>query len=196
MTGTLSIISTPIGNLEDITIRAILTLFRVDILLCEDTRRTGQLLKELKTRYTSLLDEHVSSPTLVSYYDEIEQKRLPEIIELLNTGKHVGLVSDNGTPAISDPGFRIIREALKRSISVTSIPGANAAVTALTSSGFPTDSFLFIGFLPEKESQRIKRLTELTLLPFSTTIISYCSPHKLQQTLTDIQQVYGTGVWK
>lgn len=189
MKGELYIISTPIGNLGDITIRAIATLFRVDILLCEDTRRTGQLLKELKERYPSIVQG--KTPQLLSYYDEIEQHKIPEIIIALQEGKIIGLVSDNGTPLISDPGYKLIREAKKRNIAIISIPGANAAITALTTSGLPTDSYLFIGFLPEKESQRIKKLQELQSLSLKPTIISYCAPHKLHMTLVDMQQVYG-----
>lgn len=189
MEGELYIISTPIGNLDDITIRSIATLFRIDILLCEDTRRTGQLLKELKNRYPNLAQGQ--TPQLMSYYDEIEHLKIPEIINALQEGNIIGLVSDNGTPTISDPGFKLIRESKKRNIKVTSIPGANAALTALTTSGLPTDSYLFIGFLPEKESQRMKKLQELKDLTLQPTIISYCAPHKLHTTLTDMQRVYG-----
>ncbi len=189
MEGELYIISTPIGNLDDITIRAIATLFCIDILLCEDTRRTGQLLKELKDRYPSIAQGQ--TPQLMSYYDEIEQHKIPEILIALQEGKVIGLVSDNGTPLISDPGYKLIREAKKRTIKVISIPGANAAITALTTSGLPTDSYLFIGFLPEKEKQRIKKLQELQSLAVKPTIISYCAPHKLHTTLTDMQHIYG-----
>lgn len=193
MNGSLFLLPTPIGNLEDITIRTIKTLFTLQVLLCEDTRYTGQLLKELKDRYSHLLDEHATTPRLIRYYDEIEDKRIPEIIALLQEGTHVGLVSDNGTPTISDPGYRLVRECIKRSITIISLPGPNAAITALTSSGLPTDSFLFIGFLPEKEGPRKAKLHELKQIRQfqKTTYIAYCSPHKLPTTLQDMGEIYG-----
>jgi 16S rRNA (cytidine1402-2'-O)-methyltransferase len=190
----LIIIATPIGNLEDLSIRAIKTLFSVPILLCEDTRRTGLLLQEIKTRFATVLEtENISSPQLISFYEEIEFKKLPEIIALLEEGKTVGLVSDNGMPGISDPGFTLVREARKRNIQVTVIPGPNAALTALVGSGLPTNTFAFLGFLPEKEGAQ-KTLLEKTkesahLLP--STYIVYCAPHKLLRTFGVMKETLG-----
>ena len=144
--GKLSIVATPIGNLEDITIRAIKTLFAADIILCEDTRRGGLLLHELNARYGELFDQNPDwKPVFNTYYDEIEEKKLPELIELLQNEKHLALISDAGTPLISDPGFRLVRECMKRNIVVESIPGPSAVIAALTSSGLPTSSFQFFG---------------------------------------------------
>lgn len=172
--GKLSIVSTPIGNLEDITLRAIKTLESVDIVLCEDTRRTGLLLKSHKK--------------LVSYYDEIEDKKIPEIIEMLGQDNNIALVSDAGTPLISDPGFRLVRECVKRGIKVESIPGPSAVLAALTSSGLPPDKFIFLGYPPEKQSARLECFKKLS--PNITTIF-YCAPHKLSTTFEDMKSTLG-----
>jgi 16S rRNA (cytidine1402-2'-O)-methyltransferase len=214
--GILYIVATPIGNLEDITIRAIKTLFSVDIIAAEDTRRTGQLLAELKKRYPAFchpnaLPSHSreggnlafeneipgSSPRmtsandqkLISYYDEIEFKKMPELIGLLEEGKTIALVSDAGTPLIADPGYKLVHEALKRGIRVESIPGPSAILAALTSSGFPTHQFSFYGYVPEKESGR-KKIFEL-LKQSEGTNIFYVAPHKLEQALLDMKEVFG-----
>ncbi len=186
--GTLSVVSTPIGNLEDITIRGIKTLFAANIILCEDTRRTGLLLDELKKRYPTFVVEHKAQ--LVSYYDEIEDKRIPEIIQMLEEDMTIALVSDAGTPLVSDPGFRLVRECLKRNIKVESVPGPSAVLAALTSSGLPSDKFTFYGYLPEKQGARIKLLEE-TKGNAKVTYIFYVAPHKLVQTLTDVKDVLG-----
>ena len=138
--GILYIVSTPIGNLDDITLRAIKTLSSVDVVLCEDTRHTGLLLNKLKIQVK-----------LLPYYDEIEDKRIPEIIEYLEQEKTVALVSDAGTPLISDPGYRLVRECVKRNIPVESVPGPSAILAALTSSGLPPDKFIFFGFVNAKK---------------------------------------------
>jgi len=187
--GKLSVVATPIGNLEDITIRAIKTLFSANTILCEDTRRTGLLLSELTKRYGEQFDASPEQqPRLTPYYDQIEEKSLPEIIDRLLSGEDIALVSDAGTPLISDPGFRLVRECMKRGIKVESIPGASALLTALTSSGLPTDKFFFIGYPPEKQGQRIKFFKSTrnmnTLIPCS--FLLYCAPHKLAATLTDL----------
>jgi 16S rRNA (cytidine1402-2'-O)-methyltransferase len=174
--GNLYVVSTPIGNLEDITLRAIKTLESVDIVLCEDTRRTGLLLKRHKK--------------LVSYYDEIEDKRIPEVIDWLENGKNIALVSDSGTPLISDPGFRLVRECIKRGIKVESIPGPSAALAALTSSGLPPDKFIFLGYPPEKQSARIKLFQGIPAYAGMTTIF-YCAPHKFLSTINDLRSVLG-----
>ena len=198
--GTLFIVSTPIGNLEDITIRAIKTLFSVDIIACEDTRRTGLLLSELKKRYISLIEvSHTSiydSPTgsgRMKFDDHTEHQKTPELIQMLQEGKNIALVSDAGTPLISDPGYRLVSEAMKRGIKVVSIPGPSAVLAALTSSGLPTDKFLFLGYPPEKQSHRIKLfLNLLTMKQWSNpTIVFYCAPHKLIQTLDDFKETFG-----
>jgi 16S rRNA (cytidine1402-2'-O)-methyltransferase len=186
--GKLYIVSTPIGNLEDITLRAIKTLFSSDLILCEDTRHTDLLLHELKSRYVTMFRYMITKPNLMSYYDEIEDKRIPEVIELLGQGKNIALVSDAGTPLISDPGFRLVRECLKRGIAVESIPGPSAVLAALTSSGLPPDRFLFLGYPPEKQSARLKLFKELK--PNITTIF-YCAPHKFLSTIDDLRSVFG-----
>lgn len=192
--GTLSIVSTPIGNLDDITIRAIKTLFSADAILCEDTRHTGLLISELVKRYGEQFDTNDEwKPKLIAYYDEIEEKSLPEIVQRLLSGESLALVSDAGTPLVSDPGFRLVRECVKRDIKVQSIPGPSAALAALTSSGLPADKFMFLGYLPEKPSQREKLFTKLTQMNrlIDSSYIVYCAPHKLTQTLGDLQRILG-----
>lgn len=176
--GKLSIVSTPIGNLGDITLRAIKTISSADAILCEDTRHTGQLLHLL----------NIKNSRLIRFDDHTEQNSLPEIIELLQSDKHIALVSDAGTPLISDPGFRIVRECIKRGIAVESVPGPTAAIAALTVSGLPVNHFLFLGYPPEKSSHRSKLFASL---PKDTTIIFYCAPHKLIQTLEDMKNTLG-----
>ena len=174
--GILYIVATPIGNMEDISFRAVKVLRSVDLILCEDTRRTGLLLNHLNIK-----------AKLLPYYDEIENKRIPEVIQLLEEGKTVAIVSDAGTPLISDPGFRLVRECIKRGIRVESIPGPTAFIAALTSSGQPTDKFLFLGYPPEKQSQRLKLFSHL----YPCTTVFYCAPHKLNRTLIDLKSVLG-----
>lgn len=173
----LYIISTPIGNLEDITIRAVKILSSVDLVLCEDTRHTGLLLQKLNIQ-----------TKLLPYYDEIEDKRIPEVIEMLGEDKNIALVSDAGTPLVSDPGFRLVRECVKRGIKVVSVPGPSAALAALTSSGLPTDKFIFLGYPPEKQSARLELFKKLS--PNITTIF-YCAPHKFVTTLEDMKSILG-----
>jgi len=176
---TLYLISTPIGNLKDITLRAIEVLSSVDIIACEDTRKTGLLLQKLKI---------VNKPQLLSYYEENEQGRIPQIINFLKEGKNVALVSNAGTPTISDPGYKLVRECLNQGIQVESIPGASSILAALTVSGLPTDRFLFLGFLPKKEG---KRKTTLASLPKKTTIIFFESPFRLLKTLNELKNLLG-----
>ncbi len=183
--GILYIVATPIGNLEDITIRAIKTLLRANVILCEDTRRSGNLLSELRKRYPEFDSGRL--PKLMPYYDEIESKVLPEVVGILET-QDVVLVSDAGTPLISDPGFRLVRECTRRGIKVVSIPGPSAVLTALTSSGLPTDKFIFLGYPPEKQTARTEAFKEV---PKGITTIFYCAPHKLAQTLEDMKNSFG-----
>jgi len=195
--GTLFIVATPIGNLEDITIRAIKTLFSVDYIACEDTRRTGVLLGQLNKLTGSDPETYriqlFSAPKLISFYDEIEEQRTPEITDFLLSGENVALVSDAGTPLISDPGYKLVKACIEKGIKIVPIPGPSALITALTVSGLPPDKFMFLGYLPEKSTRRIKLLNALRA-NFSTpplTCIIYCSPHKLQHTLADIKTVLG-----
>lgn len=168
----LSIVSTPIGNLDDITIRAIKTLSNADIILCEDTRHTGLMLHALSIPYKKLLP----------YHDEIENKKLPEIIDLLMQGNHLALVSDAGTPLISDPGFTLVRECLRRNIKVETIPGPSAVIAALTVSGLPTDKFMFLGYVHSKNFKYIQP---------GVTAIFYEAPHKLLKTLEEMRTAFG-----
>lgn len=175
----LYLVSTPIGNLKDITLRAVEILSSVDVIACEDTRKTGLMLQNL---------EIVSKPQLLSYYEENEQGRIPQIINFLKEGKSVALVSNAGTPTISDPGYKLVRECLNQGITVESIPGPSSVLTALTVSGLPTDRFLFLGFLSKKEG---KRKITLESLPKKTTIVFFESPFRLLKTLKELKEIFG-----
>jgi 16S rRNA (cytidine1402-2'-O)-methyltransferase len=177
-TGTLYIVSTPIGTLADITLRALETLKSVDLIAAEDTRRTRIL--------TSHYD--IKTP-LTSYYEYNKISKGKYIIDQLTNGKHVALVSDAGTPGISDPGYAIIRDAIDHNIPVVPIPGPTALITALVISGKPTHRFSFEGFLPVKKGARRNRLKELA--KEEKTRVIYESPHRLLKTLGDIQEVFG-----
>ena len=171
--GTLYLVATPIGNLEDITLRAIRVLKECDVIAAEDTRRTGLLLKHLE----------IKKP-MISYHAHNEARRTEEIIERLGNGEIVALVTDAGTPGISDPGERVVRKALEAERRVESVPGACAMVTALTSSGLPTDEFHFIGFLPHKSGQRRNRLEKLKDVP--GTLVLYESPYRIEKLLNEL----------
>lgn len=181
-TGKLYVVATPIGNLEDITIRAIKTLGSVDILLCEDTRHTGLLLDRIPK------DSQFKKPKLISYQEFNEQQRIPEIINQLTAGANIALVSDAGTPLISDPGFRLVNECIKRDITIVPIPGPSSVTAALSISGLSTNNFNFIGYLPQQKGKRKKILSSLNA---KTTIVCYEAPHRLIETLNDIQAAYG-----
>ena len=182
----LYLVSTPIGNLEDITLRALNTLFSVEEILCEDTRKTLNLLKHYKKPEQSL-------PKLISYFEENELKRIPEVISKLKQGIEIALVTNSGTPTISDPGFKLVRECWKEGIKVISIPGPSSPIAGLSSSGLPTDKFLFLGFLPNKSGQRVKLLEKVKqttdILP--STIIFFESPFRLVKSLTDLKNIFG-----
>jgi len=178
MNAKLYLVSTPIGNLKDITLRAIKVLSQVNIIACEDTRKTGLLLQKLEIK---------NKPLLLSYYEENEQGRIPQIINYLKEGKSVALVSNAGTPTISDPGYKLVRECLNEGILVESLPGPSSVLTALTVSGLPTDKFLFLGFLPKKEG---KRKSILESLPKKTTIIFFESPFRLLKTLKELKEIF------
>lgn len=183
----LFIVSTPIGNLKDITYRAIETLQNADVILCEDTRKTGVLL----LHYT------IKKPLSV-INDFNEKNKVYEVIQQLEEGKNVALVSDSGTPLVSDPGYSIVFEARKRNIPITVIPGATAFVTALVASGLPTDKFLFLGFLPKAEGKKKNFLIQTKNLieagkqnKISPTLIFYETPHRLISTFETIKTVFG-----
>lgn len=178
MNGELYIVATPIGNLDDITIRALDILKKVDYIAAEDTRHTLKLLNHFE----------ISKP-LISYYKENEKTKSDVIIEKLEEGKNIALVSDAGTPGISDPGEEVIKKAIGKNIKVIPIPGACAAINAIICSGFSTKEFEFIGFLSAKKSEKIKKLQELR---FDTrTLIIYEAPHKLESTLNSMIEVLG-----
>lgn len=174
----LYVVSTPIGNLGDITQRALTVLSQVDLIACEDTRRTGLLLKLLGIQNR-----------LISYNEYNKLRRTPEIIELLSKGEAVALVSDAGTPGISDPGFYLIRAAIEKNIRVIPVPGASALLAALVVSGLPSDRFVFEGFLPKRAGKRNKRLRTLVNEP--RTMIFCESARRLKRLLNEINEVLG-----
>jgi 16S rRNA (cytidine1402-2'-O)-methyltransferase len=176
--GILAIVSTPIGNMEDITLRALRILKEADLIAAEDTRRTGLLLKHFG----------IEKP-LTSYFEGNELKKKEVILSRLKQGDRVALVSDAGTPGISDPGFRLIRAAIEHEIPVTPIPGPSAVITALSVSGLPTDAFFFKGFLPHKSKKRRDLLKELEEV--RETLIFYESPHRISETLKDVYEILG-----
>lgn len=175
--GKLYIIPTPVGNLEDMTFRAIRLLKEVDLILAEDTRTTGFLLKHFEIQNK-----------MQSYHKFNEHKAITHIIDRLNAGENIALVSDAGTPGISDPGFLIGRECIKAGIDIECLPGATALIPALVSSGIPCDKFYFEGFLPQKKG-RMTRFKELAEIP--TTIVLYESPHRVLKTLAQLAEYMG-----
>ncbi len=176
--GTLYIVSTPIGNLEDITLRALRILKEVDLIAAEDTRHTGLLLKHFG----------IQTP-LTSYFQGNELKKKEFILSKLRQGDRVALVSDAGTPGISDPGFRLIQTAIGNQIPIAPVPGPSAAIAALSVSGLPTDAFLFKGFLPHKAKKKRDLLDDLKEV--RETLIFYESPHRILDTLKDILEILG-----
>ena len=177
-TGVLYIVATPIGNLEDITLRAIRVLKEADAIAAEDTRHTQKLLSKFA----------IHTP-LTSYHDHNKEEKAPVLVSRLLEGKSIALVSDAGTPGISDPGYFLINLAIDQKVPVVPIPGATAAIAALSVSGLPTDRFVFEGFLPSKHTARMKRLTELA--KEERTLIFYEAPHRIMQALEDMQTVLG-----
>ena len=175
--GTLYLVATPIGNLEDITYRAVRTLRECDVVAAEDTRRTGQLLKHLG----------ISKPML-SYFQFNEARRSAELLERLQRGEKIALVTDAGSPGISDPGERIVRAAVAAGFRVEAVPGPSALIVALTASGLPTDKFHFIGFLPHKAGQRRRKLQSLHAL--AGTLVLYESPYRIQRLLTELDEIF------
>jgi len=193
--GILYIVSTPIGNLQDIGIRAVKVLIETEIIACEDTRKTGVLLKRAREYYSKFFsnENNFKKNRLISYYEQNEEKRIPEIISLLKNGQNIALVSDAGTPAISDPGFKLIREAIREGIGVESIPGPSSVISSLVVSGLPTDKFFFAGYPPKKPGHRKSLFIKLkkTKEEFKFTIILFEAPHKLLRTLLEIREVFG-----
>jgi len=177
--GTLFIVATPIGNLEDITLRALRVLKEVDIIAAEDTRHSKKLLNHYG----------ISKP-LISYWGERERIRSEIVLSHLRDGLSVALISDAGTPGISDPGSVLIKKAIDEGIEVVPVPGASALITALSVSGLRTDEFVFLGFLPQKASERKKTLIELSYE--KRTIVFYESPHRLMDTLYDMKEHFGS----
>lgn len=176
--GRLYVVSTPIGNLGDITFRALEVLKGVDLVVAEDTRRTGRLLAHYQVQNR-----------ITSYHDYNKEKKTPVLIKKLLSGRSIALVSDAGTPGISDPCYFLVKRAIDNGIPVVPIPGASAFLSALVVSGLPTDRFLFEGFLPHKGSQRRKRLLELR--EEKRTLIFYESPHRIVEMLSDALEILG-----
>jgi 16S rRNA (cytidine1402-2'-O)-methyltransferase len=175
--GTLYLVATPIGNLEDITLRALRVLRECDVVAAEDTRHSGRLLKHFG----------ISKP-LLSYFQFNEARRSEEIIERLRRGEKVALITDAGSPGISDPGERVVKAAIAARFRVESVPGACALVAALTASGLPTDEFHFIGFLPHKSGQRRNKLESLK--SFDGTLVLYESPYRIEKLLVELSEVF------
>lgn len=178
MTGTLYVVATPIGNLEDLGPRALRALREADLIACEDTRRTKTLLARFG----------ISTP-VTSYFEHNKLRRGKQLLQLLAQGKSIALVTDAGTPGISDPGFLLVREARAAGARVVPVPGPSAVVAALSAAGIPADRFVFEGFLPIKPGRRMNRLAALRDLEM--TVVLYESPHRLLKTLEAIRQVFG-----
>ncbi|MEI6209242.1 MAG: 16S rRNA (cytidine(1402)-2'-O)-methyltransferase [Desulfuromonadales bacterium] len=178
MTAILYIVATPIGNLEDMTYRAVRILGEVDLIAAEDTRHSLKLLNHFG----------ISKP-LTSYFDHNKQFKGERILNALRQGKSVALISDAGTPCLSDPGYQLVRDAVADHIPVIAIPGACAAVAALSASGLPTDRFTFAGFPPSRQGKRRSFLKEMAILP--GTLVLYEAPHRMEETLADIREVLG-----
>lgn len=178
MSAQLFVVATPIGHLDDMTYRAVQVLKSVSLIAAEDTRQSAPLLKHY----------NITTP-LTAVHDHNEDHKINSMIEKLQNGENIALISDAGTPLISDPGFRLVRAAQQANIRVTPIPGACAAIAALSSVGLPSDRFLFVGFLPAKSSQRQAQLEQLK--NHSETLILYEAPHRIVSCLTDIQEIFG-----
>ncbi len=174
--GQLFIVSTPIGNLRDITVRALKVLEEVDFILAEDTRQT-----------IKLLDQYQIKKELVSYRDQNHTRIIDQIVKHLSEGKNIALVSDAGTPLISDPGYKLVRDLKDKGFSIVSIPGPSAVISALTISGLPTDKFIFLGFLPKSDTKRRNIISEYAKL--DATLIIYESPFRVHKLLEEITEI-------
>ncbi|MDI3298455.1 MAG: 16S rRNA (cytidine(1402)-2'-O)-methyltransferase [Bacillota bacterium] len=178
MAGTLYVVATPIGNLEDVTLRALAVLRSVDRILCEDTRHTSLLLRHYEIR-----------KPLVSYHEHNERRRAEEALAWLEAGEELALVSDAGTPTLCDPGYRLVSLAAERGLRVVPVPGPMAAVAALSASGLPTDSFTFAGFPPRRAGPRQRWLERLAAEP--RTVVLYEAPERVARTLAEMCEVFG-----
>ena len=176
--GTLFVVATPIGNLEDVSIRAVRVLREVQVIACEDTRHTRLLLQ----RYA------IATP-LVSYHEHNERARTPELVRRLQAGESVALVSDAGTPLLSDPGYTLIRQAISSEVPVVPVPGPSAITAALSVAGLPTDRFVFLGFLPRKSAERRRVLEAVQAIPW--TLVLFEAPTRVEATLKDLQVILG-----
>jgi 16S rRNA (cytidine1402-2'-O)-methyltransferase len=176
--GRLYVVATPIGNQDDITLRALKILAQVDLVAAEDTRHTGRLLSF-----------HKIKSHLISYHEHNEKERTPELIARLKKGETIALVSNAGTPSVSDPGYRLVKEAISHDIKIIPIPGVSAVIAALSVSGLPTDSFVFIGFPAKRKGKRLSQLKELVNEP--RTIVFYESPKRILGLLDEIMQIMG-----
>ena len=176
--GILYVVATPIGNPDDISARAVRTLGEVSLIACEDTRRTGQLLAR----------HQIGTPT-ISHFEHNEERRVPELVERLKAGEKIALVTDAGTPAISDPGFRLVRAALEANVRVIAVPGASALIAALSIAGIPTDRFTFEGFIPTRDAARHKALEELRREP--RTMVFYEASRRVADTLAAMALAFG-----
>ncbi len=174
----LYLIATPIGNLEDITLRAIRVLGEADIVLAEDTRKAGFLLNRLNIK-----------KKLVSFFEHNEEKKTPQVIEQLKQGKNIALVSSAGTPTISDPGYKLIREARKQGLNITSIPGPSSVINALALTSIPHDKFFFLGYLPKKKNARKKILEQAKLAKVAVVFLE--SPFRIRRALENAREVFG-----
>jgi 16S rRNA (cytidine1402-2'-O)-methyltransferase len=175
--GTLFLVATPIGNLEDLTYRAVRVLSEVDLIAAEDTRRTRRLL-----------DRHGVSAPMTRLFEHNERARVPELIRLMHSGRRVAVVTDAGSPGVSDPGYPLVRAAVAEGIRVESVPGPSAVVAALQVSGLPTDAFTFAGFLPPKRAARRRRLEELR--ERRETVVVFESPHRIDASLEDLDELW------
>ena len=179
----LYLVATPIGNLEDITLRALRVLKQADLIACEDTRQTQKLLNHFA----------IATPTL-SVHEHNEAARTGLLMEELRAGKRIAVVTDAGMPGISDPGMVLARAAIAEGVTVVPVPGANAALSALVASGLDTETFLFVGFLPSKAGARLTRLEELRVrCAEAMTLVAYEAPHRIAETLADVERVWGAG---
>jgi 16S rRNA (cytidine1402-2'-O)-methyltransferase len=176
--GALFLVATPIGNLEDITLRAIRVLKEADVVACEDTRRTRGLLSHLEIR----------TPT-ISLHEHNERARIPQLLALLREGKRVALVSDAGTPAIADPGAALVAAAAREGVRIVPVPGASAVTAAVSLAGFPADRFAFVGFLPRRRAERRRMLEALTGMPMA--LVMFEAPHRVREALDDLARIFG-----
>jgi 16S rRNA (cytidine1402-2'-O)-methyltransferase len=176
--GTIYLVPTPIGNLDDISVRAVETLKSSELIACEDTRVSGRLLAHLGIK-----------KKLVSYHDFNEQKQVPHLLKIVQSGGNVSIITDAGSPGISDPAYRIIRAAIENNLPLCPLPGPTAIIPALTGSGLPIDRFFFEGFLPNKSAARRRRLEKLSELEH--TLVFYESPHRIEKTITDALAILG-----